>query len=476
MMLIGSHAILFLHAAGSELLTQRTPTCHRTSLNKHHGAGINFMAQEPPDPPWSIITTSSSSPSTTPPTSPPSVPKKAATPSIPKRPTRPTPWPAGAAVGELVLPTQGRIPTRPVWISEEGAERPELRAVVGADRHRRVEGDTQRQVAMCLAKAQAKLTPFRPSWTLTARTVLTIPERDDPHGHAPQPNMRYPWPHLVVTDRPQEQTAASSSGLRTPLEQLLQPPLASGHPIAPQPRYFASATRVPSLLQSPPSLVPATRESASEQLPRGPPRKSICFQGKSERPVAKVLGLTTWGAPPREERSRAPRDQGRACQKHLSVLGWSSGGARRLPMSIPKSCGVLRRTHWMVDALVSKHGTWDFDYAEILGVSPGDTSSHWMNFIHFHTFALDRSGLRATQGKQHRAERPRRRASASRSANVPHSLRPRQRPVPPARPEAQPSTNTLGNSSGHLGQHTSTYVVPTLLGNSIPLFLRSLVG
>ena len=69
-------------------------------------------------------------------------------------------------------------------------------------------------------------------------------------------------------------------------------------------------------------------------------------------------------------------------------------------------CGfVLRRTHWMVDALVSKHGTWKFDYAEVLGISPGDTNSHWMNFIHFQTSAFDRSGLRATQGKQHRAER-----------------------------------------------------------------------
>ena len=160
---------------------------------------------------------------------------------IPKRPTRPTPWPA----------TQERIPARPMWISEEGAKRPELRVVVEADRQRRVEEDTQRQVAMCLAKAKAKLTPFQPTWTLTTRTVLTIPERDDPHGHAPQPNMRYPWPHPVVSDRPRAQTAASSSGLRTPPEQLLQPPpglwhVDEPHPIAPQPRHVASATRVPS--------------------------------------------------------------------------------------------------------------------------------------------------------------------------------------------------------------------------------------
>ena len=143
----------------------------------------------------------------------------------------------------------------------------------------------------------------QPTWTLTTRMVLTIPEREDPHGLAPQPNMRYPWPNPVVTDRPQAQTAASSSGPRTPPEQLLQPPpglwhVDEPHPIAPQPRNVASAQRVPSLLQSLPSPVPATRESASEQLLRGPPRKNICFQGKNERPVAKVLGLTTWGALP----------------------------------------------------------------------------------------------------------------------------------------------------------------------------------
>ena len=69
-------------------------------------------------------------------------------------------------------------------------------------------------------------------------------------------------------------------------------------------------------------------------------------------------------------------------------------------------CGfVFRRTHWMVYAVVSKHGTWKFDYAEVLGISPSDTNSHCMNFIHFQTSALNRSGLRVTQGKQHRAER-----------------------------------------------------------------------
>ena len=34
-----------------------------------------------------------------------------------------------------------------------------------------------------------------------------------------------------------------------------------------------------------------------------------------------------------------------------------------MPQQIGDCCGfVLRRTHWMVDNLVSKHGTWDFNY------------------------------------------------------------------------------------------------------------------
>lgn len=77
-----------------------------------------------------------------------------------------------------------------------------------------------------------------------------------------------------------------------------------------------------------------------------------------------------------------------------------------MPQHIGDCCGfVLRRTHWMVDALVSKHGTWDFNYPEVLGIGPSDTGSHWKNFIHFVTSAVDRAGLRGAQGKQHRAAR-----------------------------------------------------------------------
>ena len=83
------------------------------------------------------------------------------------------------------------------------------------------------------------------------------------------------------------------------------------------------------------------------------------------------------------------------------------GMPKQIDADTPGDCRgfVFRRTHWMVDAFVSKHGTWKLDYAEVLGLSLGDTSCHWMNFIHLQTSALDRSGLRATQGKQHRAER-----------------------------------------------------------------------
>ena len=77
-----------------------------------------------------------------------------------------------------------------------------------------------------------------------------------------------------------------------------------------------------------------------------------------------------------------------------------------MPQQIGDCCGFVPcRTHWMVDALVSKHGTWDFNYPEVLGIGPADTGSHWMSFIHFQTSAYDRAGLRGIQGKQHRAER-----------------------------------------------------------------------
>ena len=119
-------------------------------------------------------------------------------------------------------------------------------------------------------------------------------------------------------------------------------------------------------------------------------------------------------------------------------------------------CGlVLRRTQRMVDALVSKHSTWKFDYAEVLGSSPGDANSHLMSFIHFQASAFDRSGLRSTQGKQHRAERARTKPPQAGAQTWRRSPRPRQRPARPARPETQPSTNTLGHSIGHLGLHTS---------------------
>ena len=83
------------------------------------------------------------------------------------------------------------------------------------------------------------------------------------------------------------------------------------------------------------------------------------------------------------------------------------GMPRQINADTPGDCCgfVLRRTHRMVDTLVSKHGTWDFDYPEVLGIGPADTNSHWMNFIHFQTSAHDRAGLRGAQGKQHRAER-----------------------------------------------------------------------
>ena len=73
--------------------------------------------------------------------------------------------------------------------------------------------------------------------------------------------------------------------------------------------------------------------------------------------MAKVLGLTTWGAQPREAESQAPPEQRRECQKHISVLGWSSGGARRLPAAIstmttgPWHAILLQECHGILDDL-----------------------------------------------------------------------------------------------------------------------------
>ena len=97
------------------------------------------------------------------------------------------------------------------------------------------------------------------------------------------------------------------------------------------------------------------KRSAMDQLPRRLPRTSTCFQEKNERPVAKVLGLTTWGAHPCEEQSQAPQDQRRAYQKRISVLGWNSGGARRLPTAIP----TMITGPWHAILLQECHGILD---------------------------------------------------------------------------------------------------------------------
>ena len=68
-----------------------------------------------------------------------------------------------------------------------------------------------------------------------------------------------------------------------------------------------------------------------------------------------VLGLTTWGAHLREEQSQAPQDQRRSYQKHISVVGWNSGGARRLPTAIP----TMITGPWHTILLQECHGILD---------------------------------------------------------------------------------------------------------------------
>ena len=112
-------------------------------------------------------------------------------------------------------------------------------------------------------------------------------------------------------------------------------------------------------------------------------------------------------------------------------------------------CGfVLRRAHWMVDALVSKHGTWDFNYPEVLGIGPADTNSHWMNFIRFQTSAYDRAGLGASRASSTAPSVPRQKACARGSINGRRSPRPKHWPPRPPRPGTRLSS------------------VPTLLGTA----------
>ena len=57
-------------------------------------------------------------------------------------------------------------------------------------------------------------------------------------------------------------------------------------------------------------------------------------------------------------------------------------------------------------ALVSRHGTWDFDYHQILGISAQDTGSHYMNYIHFNPTALGRRLPTPTSGRPMPMVRP----------------------------------------------------------------------
>ena len=88
--------------------------------------------------------------------------------------------------------------------------------------------------------------------------------------------------------------------------------------------------------------------------------------------MAKVLGLTTWGAQPRETESQTPTEQRREYQKHISILGWNSGEARRLHTAIP----TMITGPWHAILLQECHGILDdlrrgehFHIVENAGVS-----------------------------------------------------------------------------------------------------------
>jgi hypothetical protein len=77
-----------------------------------------------------------------------------------------------------------------------------------------------------------------------------------------------------------------------------------------------------------------------------------------------------------------------------------------MPKAIGDCCGFLiRRWTFAADSLVSRHGTWDFDYHQILGISAQDTGSHYMNYIHFNPTALGRPELRSAPATNRRMEK-----------------------------------------------------------------------
>jgi len=78
-----------------------------------------------------------------------------------------------------------------------------------------------------------------------------------------------------------------------------------------------------------------------------------------------------------------------------------------MPRQTPGDCCgfVARRSPFIMDAIITSHGTWDFDYHAVLGLRTTDQSFHYMNFMHLVSSAVPRSALRGAHGKAHRAAR-----------------------------------------------------------------------
>mgnify|MGYP007018356260 CR=1 FL=1 len=69
-------------------------------------------------------------------------------------------------------------------------------------------------------------------------------------------------------------------------------------------------------------------------------------------------------------------------------------------------CGFcLRNSRFMHHATISAHGTWEFDYHDILGLAASDQGAHWMNFVHFRSIHVSRDQDRSAQAKARRRQR-----------------------------------------------------------------------
>ncbi len=80
-----------------------------------------------------------------------------------------------------------------------------------------------------------------------------------------------------------------------------------------------------------------------------------------------------------------------------------------MPKVAGDCCGFLLRegfgSKFIPNAIVERHGTWDFNQVEVLGLKKRDAGTHWCSFIHFVATAASRTDRRGQVGAKHRNQR-----------------------------------------------------------------------